>query len=135
MNREKWTRISATSGVAGGFAWLGKLAVLLGTGREGGADVPLFAVGVALLLVASTGIGVSLSRRWPTAARAAAVVLAPMVALIAFAAIQIAAEPLSQLGPSALAGEYGILLGGLLGIVLGSAALLRAPHGSRELAR
>ncbi len=135
MTGEMWTRIAATAGIAGGLAWLGKLAVLVATDREGGADVPLFAVGLALLLVASTGIGLALSRRRPVAARVATTALAPVLALLTFVVAQIAAEPLSSVGPPALDGEYGIVLLALLGIVLGSAALLHARHRSGELTR
>ncbi len=135
MTRNKWIRIAAVSGMAGGVAWLGKLAVLMGAGREGGADVPLFAVGLALLLVGSTGVGAAVSRRWPTAAGVAAIVLSPALALAAFVGAQIATEPLTGVGPAALAGEYGIVILATLGLLLGSHGLLRSAHRTRELAR
>ena len=60
---------------------------------------------------------------------------APVLALLTFVVMQILAEPLPSVGPPALEGEYGIVLVAVLGIVLGSAALRRAPHPPRELAR
>jgi hypothetical protein len=125
MTNDKWITIAAACGVVGGVAWLGKLAVIAAQGAEGGLDLPLFFVGLALLLLAATGLGAHLSRGRPTRVRAAAILLTPVAAVAAFLGVQTVTESLTGLVP-ALDGEYGIVLAALLGIVLGGRRLLAA---------
>ncbi len=125
MSNDRWITISAVCGVAGGLAWLAKLAAITAQGFEGGVDLPLFVLGLALLLLAATGVGAHLSRGRRPAVRIGAIALAPVLALAGFVAVQSVSELLSGLVP-ALDGEYGIVLAALLGIVLGTRRLLRA---------
>jgi hypothetical protein len=124
MSTDRWITIAAACGTAGGLAWLGKLAAITVQGFEGGVDLPLFFLGLALLLIAATGIGAHLSRGRRTGLRTAAILLAPILALAGFVGVQIVTEPLTGLVP-ALDGEYGIVLAALLGITVGLRQLLR----------
>jgi hypothetical protein len=123
MTNDRWITIAAACGVAGGLAWLGKLAAIAAQGAEGGVDLPLFFVGLALLLLAASGPGAHLSRGRPTRVRTAAILLTPVVAGVAFLGVQITTEALTGLVP-ALDGEYGIVAAALLGITLGGRRVL-----------
>ncbi|MGQ0574861.1 MAG: hypothetical protein ACT4RN_11745 [Pseudonocardia sp.] len=134
MTTHRWITISAVLAVAGGLAWLAKVAVIAARADAGGVDDALFFVGLALLLIASTGLGMRLAAGRNRGMVVAAVVLAPVVCLAVFVGVQIAAEPLAGLVPQHLAGEFGIVLSGLAGLVLGIWRILRTRRLSQTAA-
>lgn len=125
MDTDRWTAISALCGVAGGASWLAKVLVIIAQQGSGGFDEPLFGAGLGLLLVATTGVGLGLSRGRPVWARVTAVVLAPAVALGLFVLAQIVTEPLGGLVPDYVRAEYGIVLSAVIGVGAGGWRLVR----------
>ena len=85
MTASRWTAILASVLIAGGVSWLLKLtviAVMVATGSgdiESGLVAFFYLVGLALLLIGSTALGVRLTMGRAVPLRIAAVVLCPIV--------------------------------------------------------
>ncbi|GAA1860724.1 hypothetical protein GCM10009772_40770 [Pseudonocardia alni subsp. carboxydivorans] len=123
---ERWLAITAGAGVLGGVAWTAKVVTLWATGTEGGLDQLFFGVGFAALLLAATGPGVWLLRGRPVAWRVLGGVLGPPLGVLIFlVGVQGAVEPVNPALPFGLAGEVGIVLAALAGVVLGGGRLVR----------
>ncbi len=90
MMASRWIIILATILIAGGVSWLLKLTVIafmVATGSrdiESGAVAFFYLMGLALLLIGSTALGLWLTRSSQVPLRIAAVVLSPIVFWFSF---------------------------------------------------
>lgn len=130
MTRRRWTRIAQYAAIAGGLAWLGKIASIVAHGGVGGPlEGPFFGLGLLLILVGTTGVATALPLR--SRALLAVAVVASLV--VGFFAVLGLLEPLGSalfagLLPASAAGEEGILLVAVLALVVGASTLLLRPR-------
>jgi hypothetical protein len=129
MTRERFIQIAAATAAAGGAAWVAKFAVLTATDGDGSVGA-LYLLGVGLMLLGSTWVGVRLARN---RRRAIVVVLAALSPLLVFASYTlldaIGKAAAGDAGPSWLEDEVGILLTGL--VWLSASAWVARRHGRR----
>lgn len=126
MTRKRWTRIARFVAIAGGAAWLGKIAAIAEYGGLGGPlEGPLFVIGALLMLVAATGVSTALPLR-SRALFVVGVIAAPIVALLLIGLLEpLGASLFAGLLPAAAGGEGGILLVAVLALLVGAGSLLR----------
>ena len=102
--------------LAGGAAWLAKVAVIVATDGEttsGGVPGVLYLAGVALMVLGAAGLLVRLTGRWFAA------VLGPVLAIAVFSVLDAVAEGLlGSAGPAWMQDEWGILVTGLFWLAL-----------------
>ena len=100
----RWIAVAGTALVAGGVAWLVKLAVIVATGGrviDTGAAAFFYLLGFLLLAVGSTGLGLWLTKNRAVPLRIAAVALSPVAFLASATLLDIVARAaVGGLGPS-----------------------------------
>lgn len=116
-----WTAIAATALIAGGVAWILKLGVIVATGGRvvaTGAAATFLELGLVLLIVGSTGIGVRLMMGQEPSMRVVLAVASPLVllgvgyavgGLIGYAVLVIGGAAAGVAVPGYLLAEVGIL--------------------------
>jgi hypothetical protein len=126
-----WIAIAGTAPIAGGVAWLSKLWVIVATdGRvvATGAAATFLDLGLYLLIVGSTGIGVRLMMNQEPSMRVVLAVASPLVLLgvgyalgagIGDAILVIGGAILGVAVPAYLLAEAGILGLALIGLLAG----------------
>ena len=129
MQSSRWPVYASAVLMAGGLAWIIKIAVIVATnGRiiTTGPAAFLMSAGLVLLPLGAAGVGASLARRNHVAVRALAALVA-VVVLIAFTVAlgSSGAALFRNRGPAYAAEEAGILLAGVVWFGLGAAALAR----------
>jgi hypothetical protein len=150
-----WIAIAGTALIAGGVAWLSKLWVIVATdGRvvATGAAATFLELGLVLLIVGSTGIGVRLMMNQEPSMRIVLAVASPVVLLgvgyavggvIGYAVLLIGSALAGVAVPGYLLQEAGILGLAMIGFVAGiwimayvmprgAAQSTRGTSGSRE---
>jgi hypothetical protein len=150
-----WIAIAGTALIAGGVAWLSKLWVIVATdGRvvATGAAATFLELGLVLLIVGSTGIGVRLMMNQEPSMRIVLAVASPVVLLgvgyavggvIGYAVLLIGSALAGVAVPGYLLQEAGILGLAMIGLVAGiwimayvmprgAAQSTRGTSGSRE---
>ena len=137
MNRHRWIQISATLAAVGAAAWLAKFAVIVATDgatTDTGAAAAFYLLGVTLMLVGSTWVGVRATARLGTPLFALGVILSPVVLIASFTVLEgIAKGAVGDAGPAWLADEAGIVATGAAWL-LASAWSLRAAVPERRYA-
>ncbi|MBA2461432.1 MAG: hypothetical protein H0V45_06670 [Actinobacteria bacterium] len=125
MTTQRFITIAAGAAVAGGVAWLIKLAVLAATdGAESLAVATLYGSGLLLLAVGSIGIALRLLERRPLWLRIASGVLAPVVFFAAFLFLDSLLVPLTEEHVADWAkAEAGVLATALIWLAAGAWAL------------
>ena len=123
MTKERWISIAGTVLVIGGVSWLLKLAVIVATGgrvTDTGAAAVFYVLGLVLLLVGSTGLGLRLTINGTIAMRVLAVVLSPVVLFTSFVLLDsIGRAVVGDRGPDYVPDEAGILLAAVAWLALG----------------
>jgi hypothetical protein len=126
-----WIAIAGTALIAGGVAWLSKLWVIVATdGRvvATGAAATFLELGLVLLIVGSTGIGVRLMMNQEPSMRIVLAVASPVVLLgvgyaaggvIGYAVLLIGSALAGVAVPGYLLQEAGILGLAMIGLVAG----------------
>jgi len=125
-----WIAIAGTALVVGGVAWLLKLWVIVATdGRVGatGAAGAFFDLGLYLLMVGSTGVGLRLAMNQETSMRVVLAVVSPLAFVFSFAIFLSIGYALVAFGrlivgdalPSYLLDEAGIFISAVAGLVVG----------------
>ncbi|MGI8643215.1 MAG: hypothetical protein ACR2LS_03760 [Thermomicrobiales bacterium] len=131
MTRERWIDIGSIAAALGGLSWLAKVAVIIATdGRvtDEGAAALFYILGVALMTIGSTAVGVLLAGHRSRLALAVAVALSPIFFFVSYAILDGIAKPLAgDRGPAYWVDEAGILATGLAWLMLGI-GLLNAAH-------
>jgi hypothetical protein len=150
-----WIAIAGTTLIAGGIAWLSKLWVIVATdGRvvATGAAARFLELGLILLIVGSTGIGVRLMMNQEPSMRIVLALASPLVFLgggyvvgegIGYAILVVGGALTGAVVPSLLLAEAGILGLAVIGLVAGvwlvayavargAAQRTRGTSGSRE---
>ncbi len=149
-----WIAIAGTSLVVGGVAWLLKLWVIVATdGRvvATGAAGAFFDLGLYLLMVGSTGVGLRLAMNQETSMRVVLAVASQLVfgvlftlfLVIGYALVAIGRVIVGEALPSYLLEEGGIFISAVVGLVVGiwlvvgvtlrgAARGTRGASGSRE---
>jgi len=123
MARTGWTRITAGAALAGALCWLAKWATLLAQGgEEGPVDTAAFVVGLVLIVVGATSVGLRLTRGRGTGATVAACVGSAVVTFLLVPVVQILAETVFGEGTVA-AGEGGLALLAAVAVVVGVTGL------------
>ncbi len=125
-----WIAIAGTALIAGGVAWILKLWVIVATdGRVAytGAAATFFALGLGLLMVGSTGVGLRLAKNQETSMRVVLALASPLVLILAFLVFSAIGYALVALGrvltgdavPGYLLEEGGILISAVVGLLAG----------------
>jgi hypothetical protein len=149
-----WIAIAGTALVVGGVAWLLKLWVIVATdGRvvATGAAGAFFDLGLYLLMVGSTGVGLRLAMNQETSQRIVLAVVSPLAFVFSFAIFLSIGYALVAIGrlivgdalPSYLLEEAGIFISAVAWLVVGIWLLIgvaqrgaargtRGASGSRE---
>jgi hypothetical protein len=127
MMASRWTAILATVLIAGGVSWLLKLtviAVMVATGSrdiESGLVAFFYLMGLALLLIGSTALGLRLTMGRPVPLRIAAVVLSPIVFWFSFMILDIISDSIvGGQAPNYVQSETAVLLAALVWLALGA---------------
>ena len=127
---KSWIAIAGTALVAGGVAWLSKLAVIVATdGRvtHTGAAATFLDIGLVLLMVGSTGVGLRLASNQEASMRVILAVLSPLVFGVLFTAFSAIGYVILALGgviagvavPGYLLEEGGIFVSAVVGLGVG----------------
>jgi len=115
--------ILAALAAAGGAAWLAKLAVVAATDgatSDTGAAAIFYLLGVALLAIGSTAVGLWLAAGRHRAVRVLAVVLSPVLFFVSFMLLDSIAKLLvGDAGPAWLEDEAGIGLTAMFWLLTG----------------
>jgi hypothetical protein len=143
-----WIAIAGAALIAGGAAWLLKLWVIVATdGRvvATGAAATFLELGLGLLLVGSTGVGLRLAINQETSMRVVLAVASPLLfmpAFLMFSAIGYALVAIGRLiagetVPGYLLEEGGIFVSAVAGIAVGTwlvvdVVLRGTAHGTEE---
>lgn len=129
MSRERWIGIGAWLAVAGGIAWLAKLAVIVATdGRtdDEGAAAVFYLTGFVLLALGSTAVGALVAGDRSRAVLIAGVVPSPLLFIASFALLQAVGQAIvGDRGPAFVLDEIGILLTALCWLAIGLAVTNR----------
>ena len=121
-------RILSLAAAAGGAAWLAKVAVIA-TADDSPLEPVLYLLGVSLLCIGAAGVTLRAARG--TATKVAAVLAAPVLAILSYMLLEAIAKPLvGDAGPSWLQDEAGIALTGAVWLAAGLFALRRSPPGA-----
>jgi hypothetical protein len=127
-----WSKFAGVLFFAGGTAWLAKIAVIVATGGrviDTGAAAVLFALGIALLAVGSTGFGVWLTRRQAIWVRIVAGVASPIALVVLFAVVDRAAKLLVPISaPVYVPDEAGVAAMAVLALLIGLCAMTQRAH-------
>lgn len=130
MTKDRWIHIAGFLLVAGGLAWLLKLGVIVATnGRvtDTGAAGMFYLIGVILLLVGSTGLGMKLAARRNSLLRTVAVILSPIVFVASFLVFQaVMIMIVGDWGPTYVREEAGIFVAAVVWLLIGVALLVFA---------
>jgi hypothetical protein len=130
MTRERWISIGSVAAALGGLSWLAKVAVIIATDGEvtdEGAAAFFYLLGVALMGIGSTAVGVLLAGRRSRWLVAVAVALSPIVYFVSYAVLDSITKPLvGDRGPAYAGDEVGILTTGLAWLMLGIGLLYTA---------
>jgi hypothetical protein len=115
MSSSRWQYISGLLLIGGALSWYGKLAIIVGTAGRVTVSFEtclLLWIGIPLLMIGSTGAGLRLADGRPLAVRVLAVLLAPVVMLGGYLALdQLVLQPLLDgHGPAYLKEETGIFV-------------------------
>lgn len=135
----RWTSIAGAALTAGGVAWLSKIAVIVATsGRvtDTGAAGAFFLLGFVLLLIGSTGVGLSLTMNRAVPLRLLAALLCPITLIVLLVALGAVLGPLvGDSGPSYAREEANILAVAVLSLAVGAMLLThsRRAHGARPV--
>ena len=144
-----WTAVAGVALVLGGAAWYAKLAVIVATdGRVAytGAAGMFFDLGLALMLLGSTGVGLRLARNAETGLRISAAALSPVAFLLAFGILQgavvglydLARWAVGSMGPDYVREEAVIVVTAVASLAAGAMLLggiVRSPRGLVQKAR
>ncbi len=141
-----WMAIAGTALIAGGVAWFLKLWVIIATdGRVAytGAASTFLDLGLGLILVGSTGVGLRLAMNQDASTRVVLAVVSPLVfgALFAvfggigYLVLVIGGALIGVAVPSYLLEEGGILVSAMVGLIVGlwlviGVTLRGAPRGT-----
>lgn len=135
MTLHRWTSIAGWLTVAGGAAWLAKIAVIVATdGRvmTTGAAAWLLRLGVVCLLAGATGGPLWLARARGRGVRVAAVLLSPVLLAGSLVALGAASTALLDgRGPAYLPAEIGIVVGATVWTAIGGALLRQVRRSAR----
>jgi hypothetical protein len=137
-----WIAIAGTALIVGGVAWLLKLWVIVATDgwvMYTGAAGAFFDLGLYLLLIGSTGLGLRLTMKEEPAFRIAAVVASPVAFVVSFAVLLGIGYTIVSIGravvgnavPSYLLEEGGIFITAVLWLVIGVTLVLGSVRRSR----
>lgn len=129
-----WSAFAGSALVFGGGAWFSKLVVIVATdGRVAytGAAGAFFTLGLALILIGSTGVGLRLTMNGGATSRIAGMVLSPVLFVASFMILQgvvVGLYDLTQavvggLGPAYVREEAAILVTAIASLVAGVALL------------
>jgi hypothetical protein len=133
MDRRRWTTISGLAALAGGLAWIAKLAVIVATDgaqTDTGAAGVAFLLGAVLLCVGAATAALAATHGRPKLAVISAVVLSPVALAVTFVAIQtVVVTAAANVEPDYLRAEAGVLVTALLATAWG---LGRAVTASRR---
>ncbi len=143
MTSRIWIALAGVALVVAGMAWLSKLAVIVATdGRVAytGAAGAFFAIGLYLLLIGSTRVGLRLTADKDTGSRIAGVVLSPVVFVVSFMVLQGVVvglwditQAFAGLGPDYFREEATILLTAVASLMIGVTLLLGSIRRSRSV--
>jgi len=125
-----WIAIAGTALIAGGVAWMLKLWVIVATdGRvvATGAAATFLELGLGLLLVGSTGVGLRLAINQEPSMRVVLALASPLVFMPAFLMFSVLGYALVAIGrviagdavPDYLLEEGGIFVSAVVGLVVG----------------
>ncbi len=132
LSKGRWFGIAGAALVVGAAAWFAKIGVIVATaGRvtDTGAAAVFYLLGLALLFVGSTGLGLRLAANRAFALSVAAVVLSPVVFFVSFLVFDgIGRAIVGGSVPGYLLDEAGILLTAVAWLAVG-ATLLSAARG------
>lgn len=130
MTRKRWIDIGSIAAALGGLSWLAKVAVIIATDGEvddEGAAAFFYILGVALMAIGATAVGVFLAGRRSRWLVAVAVALSPIVFFVSYAILDGITKPLvGDRGPAYAGDEVGILTTGLAWLMLGISLLYTA---------
>jgi hypothetical protein len=145
-----WIAIAGTALIAGGVAWLLKLWVIVATdGRvvATGAAGTFFTLGLGLLLVGSTGVGLRLAMNQETSMRVVVALASSLMFFpaymvfmsIGYALVAMVRAIAGDAVPGYLLGEGGIFISAVVGLVAGmwlvaGVTLRRVARGPRGAA-
>jgi hypothetical protein len=145
-----WIAIAGTALIAGGVAWLLKLWVIVATdGRvvATGAAGTFFTLGLGLLLVGSTGVGLRLAMNQETSMRVVVALASSLMFFpaymvfmsIGYALVAMVRAIAGDAVPGYLLGEGGIFISAVVGLVAGmwlvaGVTLRRVARGTRGAA-
>lgn len=141
MTRKRWVHIGSIAAALGGLSWLAKVAVIIATDGEvdnEGAAALFFILGVALMILGATAVGVRLAGGRPWWVLAVTVALSPMLFVVSFAILDSISKPLvSDHGPAYWGDEAGILTTGLAWLIIGVGLfwIAHRPDGVGPIAR
>lgn len=141
MTRKRWITFGSLAVALGGFSWLAKVAVIVATDGEvndEGAAAFFYILGVALMALGATAIGVLLAGRRSRLILGMAVALSPILFVVSFAILDGIAKPLvGDRGPAYWEDEAGILATALAWLMLGIGLLKTIPRsdGNRPIVR
>lgn len=121
---ERITTITTWLLIAGSLAWLVKLVVIAATDAHVN-DVPavgvFYLLGVALLVLGSPAVGLTLARHARVVVRVAMAILSPALVVASFALVDGLAKPaLEGSGPAWIHEEWGILGTAVLWLAVGA---------------
>lgn len=123
MNRERWIEIGSIAATLGGLSWLAKVAVIIATDgkvNDEGAAALFYILGVALMAIGSTAVGIRLVNRMSSLLLVGAVVLSPVVFFVSSSVLDGIAQPLVEnRGPAYWEDEAGIVATALVWLVIG----------------
>lgn len=123
MTRERWIQIGSIAAALGGLSWLAKIAIIIATEgkvNDEGAAALFYILGVALMAIGSTAVGVRLANRRSSLLLIGAVVLSPVVFFVSSSVLDGNAKPLLEnRGPAYWEDEAGIVVTALIWLLLG----------------
>lgn len=123
MTRERWIQIGSIAAALGGLSWLAKIAIIIATEgkvNDEGAAALFYILGVALMAIGSTAVGVRLANRRSSLLLIGAVVLSPVVFFVSSSVLDGIAKPLLEnRGPAYWEDEAGIVVTALIWLLLG----------------
>lgn len=135
MTIRRWSWFAGWLTLGGSVAWLAKFAVIVASdGRiiDTGPAAWLMSLGLVCLLVGATGGPLWLARRGGAVARAAAVLLSPVVLAGSLWAIgALSAAAVGARGPAYLDEELGILVAAAVWLAVGVGLLAHVRRTSR----
>ncbi len=125
MTTQRWITLGAGAAIAGGVAFLAKLAVLAATdGAESIGVATFYFLGIGLCAVGSVGIALRLLQRFPRVLRVVGVVLSPVAFFATFLFLDsIAVPPTREHVPNWAEVEAGVFLTALIWLAAGAWAL------------